>query len=72
MITLDLTAPQIQRLRVAFGGMLRLVDEQGNPRLATAQEIKAEVWGWLRNKVRNYEQIQAAKNIAIAPFDEGI
>lgn len=64
-LTITTTAPQAQRISTAFGRRLNLRDQNGDPRSATAAEIKAQVIGFIRASVLDYERdeaTQAARN----------
>ena len=54
--TLTLTAPQAQRVAVAFGRYWQLKDAQGAPRNATAAEVKVFLVRQLRGVVREQER----------------
>lgn len=68
-LTINTTAPQDARLVVAFGNKLGLKDGSGNPRNATAGEIKQWIIDEVSAVVRNYEYEQAKVALTTPAFD---
>lgn len=55
-LTITTDAGQDTRLQAAFGDRLGTVDGNGDPRVATGAEIRAEVVNLLKKIVRNHER----------------
>lgn len=68
-LTITTTSQQDARIVEAFGARLGLVDANGQPRNATAAEIKAYYVNDLREYVYSYETEKRAK-AAIAGTDK--
>ena len=70
-LTITTTAPQDVRLIVAYTDLLNPIDGNGDPRNATAAEIKAHVIAGIKSVVHNFETREAAKTAtdAITPVE---
>lgn len=68
-MTITTTAQQDQRIIAAFGRLLGTVDAQGNPRNATAAEIKATIIDYIRSTVHTYETQRAIELATLQPLD---
>ena len=70
-MTITTTAPQDTRLVAAFTDLLQPVDGNGDPRNATAAEIKTKVIEGIKSVVHNFETREAAKvaTDAITPIE---
>lgn len=64
-LTINTTAAQDARIAEAFGACLGLMDANGQPRNATAAEVKAYYVNHMRDFVHSYETEKRA-NAAIA------
>ena len=64
-LTINTTAQQDQRIIAAFGTFLSTKDQDGNPRNATAAEVKDWLIGQLRGVVHS-EETKTAVNAAAA------
>ena len=62
--TLSLTAQQAQRVSKAFGRYWNLKDASGNPRDATAAEVKTYLVRQLKGVVTNAERAEAEAAIS--------
>jgi len=60
-MTINTTSEQAQRVAAAFGKQLNLVDENDEPRDATAAEIKAATIDYIKTTVLRQEQRAAAQ-----------
>ena len=64
--TITITTEQVQRIRDAFTYVLPLVDEAGEPRDATVDDVKAYVVEDLRQFVNMAERNKAIKDYVAA------
>lgn len=71
MATLTITTTTAQDLRLidAYGKYLNLVDGNGDPRTATAAEIKASVINSVKQVVFDQEHKTDVEGISIAAFE---
>lgn len=68
-LTINTTAEQDLRLIDAYGKYLNLVDGDGDPRTATAAEIKSSIIGAIKQVVFDQEDKTAKEAISIAAFE---
>jgi len=55
-VTINFDAPAAARIATAFGSILELTDENGDPRTATTADYKAFVIAKTKQMVKNYER----------------
>ncbi|MGB1560809.1 MAG: hypothetical protein ACPHN2_04845 [Sinimarinibacterium flocculans] len=67
--TISTSAQDDERLEQAFGHHLGVTDGQGQPRSATAQEIKTALVDYLRRVVVDYERAAAVAQVSVPAFD---
>lgn len=65
-LTITTTAQQDARIVEAFGAHLSTVDAQGNPRNATAAEVKAAMIEFVKGVVYSHETAKVARAAAAA------
>lgn len=70
-LTINTTAEQDARILSAFGKQLATVDVDGNPRDATAAEVKAEVIGFIKTIVVKQEEDEAIQAAIVTVPDVG-
>jgi len=68
-MTITTTAEQAQRLATAFGKAHGLTNAAGQPRAATASEIKDFTTAWMRKIVLDQERLAAALAAVDANFE---
>jgi hypothetical protein len=61
-LTINTTANQAQRVAAAFGKQHNTRDASGNPRPATAEEVKEQVIQFLKQAVLSQERSAAAQS----------
>ena len=68
-LTIDVTAPQAQRVMAAFTTYLRPVDGNGDPRPAVASDVKAYIKSEIKRIVLNMEKQAAEQAVTVPDFD---
>lgn len=59
------------RVTEAFGSILNLKDDNGNPRPATVEEIQAATAQWMGGQVHDYERRKNMSTFTPPPFSSG-
>jgi hypothetical protein len=72
ILTIEIAPSDTQRLLQAFGEILGVTNEGGQPRAATEEEVQDATAKWLGGQTQDYERRANMKNFQPPPFESGV
>lgn len=72
ILHIEIAPSDSQRLLEAFGEILNLTNQGGQPRAATEEEVQNATAQWLGNSTQDYERRSNMKAFQPPPFESAI